>query len=73
MVEKNDSWEQENVFLSEFGLIVPAVLKCLFCADLVYPPGEKLALFTHFAPSKNFSKSTFKNGEVGRLNVKSHF
>ena len=23
--------EQKNTFLFEFGLIVPAVLKCLFC------------------------------------------
>ena len=49
--------DQENVFLSEFGLIVPAVLKCLFdiiCADVVYPPGEKLSLFTNFTPVKDF-------------------
>ena len=33
--------EQENVFLFEFGLIVPAVLNVYFdiiCADVVYPP-----------------------------------
>ena len=50
--------EQENVFLFEFGLIVAAVLKCLFCvicADLVYPPGEKLSLFTYFCSSQRFS------------------
>ena len=29
MVEKNDR-DQENVFLVNFGLIVPAVIKCLF-------------------------------------------
>ena len=43
--------EQENVFPLEFGLIVPAVLKYYFdmiCADVVYPPGERLSLFTHF-------------------------
>ena len=49
--------EQENVFLFEFGLIVPAVLKCLFdiiCADVVYPNGEKLSIFTHFSLIKDF-------------------
>ena len=48
--------EQENVFLFEFGLIVPAVLKYfsvnvyfyITCADVVYPSGEKSSLFTHF-------------------------
>ena len=33
MVEKNDR-DQENVFLFEFGLIVPVVLKCLFWHNL---------------------------------------
>ena len=28
MVKKMIFGEQENIFLSEFGLIVPAVLKC---------------------------------------------
>ena len=49
--------EQENVFLFEFGLIVPAVLKCLFRHNfcrLSLPPAEKLPLFTHFASIKNF-------------------
>ena len=49
--------EQENVSLFEFGLIVPAVLKCLFgiiCADVVYLPGERLSLFTPFPPIKDF-------------------
>ena len=54
--------EHEKVFLSEYGLIVLAVLKCLlrhnFCkrspGDIVYPPGEKLSIFTHFAPNKDF-------------------
>ena len=49
--------KQENVFLFEFGLIVPAVLKCLFrhtfCRRSL-PPAEKLPLFTHFAPIKDF-------------------
>ena len=42
--------EQENVFLLEFGLIVPAVNVYfdIICADVVYPTGEKLSLFTHF-------------------------
>ena len=26
----------------------------IICADEVCPPGEKLSLFTHFAPSKDF-------------------
>ena len=30
MVEKNDTSGAKNVSLFEFGLIVPAVLKCLF-------------------------------------------
>ena len=50
--------KQEHVFLLEFGLIVPAVLKCSFdiiCADVVYPPGEKLCLFTHFCSNERFS------------------
>ena len=49
--------EHENIFLSEYGLIVPVVLNVYFdiiCADVVYPSGEKLSLFTHFAPIKDF-------------------
>ena len=41
--------EQENVFLFEFGLIVPAVLKCLFRHNFgrrSLPPAKKLSLFT---------------------------
>ena len=48
--------EQENVFLVEFGVIVPAVLKCLFRHNFYrrnLPPAEKLSLFTHFC-SKDF-------------------
>ena len=52
MVEKNDSWGSRkcfSFFLFEFGLIVPAVLKCLFshliCTDVV-------SLI--FAPVKDF-------------------
>ena len=50
--------EQENVFLFEMGLIVPAVLKCLFrhnfCRDSL-PPAEKLSLFTHFFSNERLS------------------
>ena len=49
--------EEENAFLFEFGLIVPAVIKCLFCiicADVVYPHMEKLSVITHFAAVKIF-------------------
>ena len=49
--------EQENVFLFEFGLIVPAVLKCLFRHNLCrrsLPPAEKLSLFSHFCSIKDF-------------------
>ena len=49
--------EEENAFLLEFGLTVPAVIKCLFCiicADVVYPPIEKLSVITHFCSSKDF-------------------
>ena len=48
MVEKNDTWEQENVFLFEFGIIVPAILKCLFRHNFCrrsLSPAEKLPLF----------------------------
>ena len=41
----------------EFGLIVPAVIKCLFCiicADVFYPHIEKLSVITHFAAVKIF-------------------
>ena len=50
--------EQENVFLFEFGLIVPAVLECFFdiiWADIVYPPGEKLSQSTYFCSNQRFS------------------
>ena len=49
--------DQENIFLFEFGHIVPAVLKCLFdiiCADVVYPPGESCPYLLIFAPIKDF-------------------
>ena len=50
--------EQENVFLLEFGLIVPAVLKCLFPQNFCrrsLPPAEKLPLCLFiFAPIKDF-------------------
>ena len=46
-------------FFLNLDLIVPAVLKCSFyiiCADVVYPPGEKLSLFTHnFCSNQRFS------------------
>ena len=48
--------EQENVFFL-FGLIVRAVLKCLFRHNFCrrsLPSAEKLSLFTHFAPIKDF-------------------
>ena len=49
--------EQENVFLFEFRLIVPAVLKCLFrhnfCGRSLLP-AEKLSQFLIFAPIKDF-------------------
>ena len=49
--------EQENVYLFEFGLIVPAVLKCLFRHNFCrrsLPPAEKLSLFAHFVLIKDF-------------------
>ena len=61
--------EQENVFLFEFGLVLPAVLKYLFeiiCADVVYPPGEKLSEILKV--SSNFGICSFvhisRNSEV---------
>ena len=50
--------EQDNVFLFEFGLIVPAVIKCLFRHNsyrLSLPPAEKLSLFTHLCSKQRFS------------------
>ena len=26
----------------------------IICADVIYPPGEKLSLFIHFCPIKDF-------------------
>ena len=49
--------EQENVFLFEFGLVVPAVLNVYFdiiCADVVHPPREKSSLITIFVKIKDF-------------------
>ena len=49
--------EQENVFLFEFGLIIPAVLKCLFLHNFCrcsLPPTVKLSLFTHFCSNQRF-------------------
>ena len=49
--------DQENVFLFEFGLIMPAVLKCLFYIiykDVVYPPGESYPYLLNFAPINDF-------------------
>ena len=47
--------EDENVFLFEFGLLVPTVLNVHFdiiCANVVYPSGEKLSIFTHFCSNQ---------------------
>ena len=49
--------EQKNVFLSEFGLIVLAVLKCLFWHNFCrrsLPPAEKLSIFTHVFSNQRF-------------------
>ena len=49
--------EQGNVFLFEFGLIIPVVLKCLFLHNFCgrsLPPAEKLSLFTHFCSNQRF-------------------
>ena len=53
--------EQENVFLSEFGPIVPTVLFGTVCEDIVYLPGEKLSLFTHFCSEKIFLMYMMEN------------
>ena len=45
------------MFFFEFGLIVPAVLNFDFdiiCADVAYPPGEKLSLLTYFRSNQRF-------------------
>ena len=49
--------EQQNVFLFEFGLMVPTVLKCLFrrnCADVVYHLEKSYLYSLIFAPIKDF-------------------
>ena len=53
--------EQENAFLFEFGLIVPAVLKCLFrhnfdiiSAEVVYHLQKSYPYLLIFAPIKDF-------------------
>ena len=46
--------DQENVFVFAFGVIIPAALKCIICADVVYPPGEKLSLCTRFRSNQRF-------------------
>ena len=49
--------EQENVFLFEFGLIVPAVLNAYFdiiYADVVYPPEKSYFYLLIFATIKDF-------------------
>ena len=50
--------EQENVFVFKFRLTVPPVLNVYFniiYADVVFPPGEKLSLFTHLCSNQRFS------------------
>ena len=49
--------EQENVFLLEFGLIVPEVLKCLFRHDFrrrSYHLQKSYPYLLIFAPIKDF-------------------
>ena len=48
--------EQENVFLFEFGLIVPAVLKSLFRhnSDVVYHLQKSYPYLFIYAPIKDF-------------------
>ena len=49
--------EQENVFLFEFGLIVPVVLKCLFPYNLCRPSlpiRRKVILLLIFTTIKDF-------------------
>ena len=48
--------EQENAFLFEFGLIVPAVLKCfdIISADVVYHLQKSYPNLLIFAPIKDF-------------------
>ena len=57
MVEKNDTWRARKCFSFEFGLIVPAVLKCLFRHNFCrrsLAPAEKLPLFTHVCSNQRF-------------------
>ena len=49
--------EKENVFLFEFGLIVPAVLNVYFgiiCADVVDPPGNIIPIYSFLLQAKIF-------------------
>ena len=53
MDKKNDKLEQENVFLFKFGFIVPAVLKCLFCVDVIYHWKKSYPYLLSFVPIKD--------------------
>ena len=46
--------EQENVFLFEFGLIVPAVYFDMISADVVYHLQKSYLYFLILAPIKDF-------------------
>ena len=57
MVERMILGEQENVFLFEFGLIVQAVLKCLFRHNFCIrslPPQKSYPYLLIFAPINDF-------------------
>ena len=61
--------EQENVFLFEFGLSVPKVLKCLFCiicADVVYRLEKSYPYLLIFAPIKTFLDAYNVEGPFSR-------
>ena len=57
MVEMMILREQENFLLSNLDLSYRRYSNVYFniiCADVVYPPGEKLSLFTHFCSNQRF-------------------
>ena len=49
--------EQENVFFLTWTYRAGGTKMFILtiCADVVYPPGEKLSLFTHFYSNQRFS------------------
>ena len=58
MVEKNDKLGVKKIFfflnLDFYRAGGTEMFILTICADIVYPPGEKSSLFTHFCSNKRF-------------------